>query len=147
MSGLSFEPDWIVAPGDILSEYLDVRGIDRAAFASRCGLSIDDLTAVGIGAAAIDQELADAFARELDGPASLWLNLEAFYRHQNAVQGAVDSRVEMFVREARTDTFRRRDFAQFGRDGHVNTAIDRLLNDGTLVRVGRGLYAKPGRTA
>jgi addiction module HigA family antidote len=79
-----YEPDYAVHPGEILEETLEARGMKKAAFAKRCGLSDKTVSQIINGKAPVTPETAIQFERVLGVSATVWNNLEAFYRLHNA---------------------------------------------------------------
>lgn len=75
-----FVPDYAVHPGEILGETLEARGMRKAIFAKRCGLSDKTVSLIINGKAPVTPETAIQFERVLGVSASIWNNLEAFYR-------------------------------------------------------------------
>lgn len=75
-----FTPDYAVHPGEILEETLEARGMKKAIFAKRCGLSDKTVSQIINGKAPVTAETAIQFERVLGVSASVWNNLEAFYR-------------------------------------------------------------------
>jgi len=79
-----FAPDYAVHPGEILEETLEARGMKKAAFAKRCGLSDKTVSQIINGKAPVTPETAIQFERVLGVSATVWNNLEAFYRLHTA---------------------------------------------------------------
>jgi addiction module HigA family antidote len=75
-----FNPDYATAPGEILAETLEARGIAKADFAQRCGLSPKVMGLILTGKAHVQPEMAAQFERVLGVAASVWINLETAYR-------------------------------------------------------------------
>jgi len=84
MSGMNaasaYTPDYFVSPGEILEETLKARGIPKADFARRVGLSPKTISLILAGKAPILPDMALQFERVLGVSAELWTNLEAQYR-------------------------------------------------------------------
>lgn len=70
----------IVAPGEILMEYLTDRGLSQAEFARRCGRSAKLISQILSGKAPIEPETALQFEKVLNLSARFWLSLESNYR-------------------------------------------------------------------
>lgn len=70
----------IVAPGEILMEYLADRGLSQAEFARRCGQPAKLISQILSGKAPIDPETALRFEKVLNLSARFWLSLESNYR-------------------------------------------------------------------
>lgn len=78
-----YEPDYAVAPGEILEETLLSRRIQKADLAERCGLSAKQMSLIISGKALVTPETAINFERALGVSANIWNNLEAKFRlHQ-----------------------------------------------------------------
>lgn len=75
-----FDPNYVIHPGEILEETLEARGIKKAEFAKRCGLSAKTISQIINGKAPVSPEIAIQFKRVLGISAAIWNNLEAFYR-------------------------------------------------------------------
>ncbi len=76
----TYAPDYAVHPGEILDETLFARGIKKADFAERCGLTAKTVSQIINGKAPVTPETAIQFERVLGVSADVWNNLEAFYR-------------------------------------------------------------------
>ena len=81
-----FEPDYIVPPGWVLEEYLEVRGISQVEFAQLCGRSPELIAGIIAGEMPVDPPTAAAFERTLGLAAQIWLGMEQRYR-QGLAQG------------------------------------------------------------
>ncbi len=75
-----FKPDYVVAPGEVLQEHLDVRGLAVANFASQCETTESQIRRILSGDMPVTPELAIRFHSVLGVSARLWLNLDANYR-------------------------------------------------------------------
>ncbi len=75
-----FDPNYVIHPGEILEETLEARGIKKAEFAKRCGLSAKTISQIINGKAPVSPEIAIQFERVLSVSAAIWNNLEALYR-------------------------------------------------------------------
>ncbi|HEY4266947.1 MAG TPA: helix-turn-helix domain-containing protein [Galbitalea sp.] len=76
----SFEPDWIVPPGEVLAEALAERGMTQAELARRMARPLKTISEIATGKAALTAETAIQLERTLGISASLWSGLEARYR-------------------------------------------------------------------
>ena len=76
----AYDPDYSVAPGDVLLEHLASRGWSQAEFAKRCGRSGKLISEITSGRAPIEAETALQFERVLGVSAAIWTALEAKYR-------------------------------------------------------------------
>ena len=76
-----YQPDYAVSPGSVLEERLHTHGITHAEFARRCGRSPKLVSEIIAGKAPIEPETAFQFELVLGVDASIWLGIEADYRH------------------------------------------------------------------
>jgi len=81
-----YDPDYVVAPGEILEETLGVRNIKKVDLAQRCGLSPKTVSQIISGKAPITPETAIQLERVVGVSANIWNNLEANYRLFRAKQ-------------------------------------------------------------
>lgn len=79
-TALRYEPDYTIAPGEILEETLQSRGMQKVDLAERCGLSAKQMSLIISGKAPVTPETAINFERVLGISANIWNNLEAKYR-------------------------------------------------------------------
>lgn len=79
-----YNPDYAVAPGDILGETLLSRGIQKVDLAERCGLSAKQMSLIISSKAPVTPETALNFERALGVSANIWNNLEAKFRLDQA---------------------------------------------------------------
>lgn len=88
MSDLSktntYAPEYLVAPGEIVEEYLEALDITQANLAERTGLTRKTINEIVKGKAPITPETAIKFERVFRMPAHFWENLEANYQHDKA---------------------------------------------------------------
>lgn len=75
----TFEPKWVVHPGELLREELRERGIKQAELCRRIGWTEKHLSKVCTGKVPISIPLALALEAELGTNARLWLNLQLAY--------------------------------------------------------------------
>jgi len=75
----NYTPDYAVAPGEILEEILEVRGISKGELAKRCGLTPKTISLIVAGRAPVTPETAIQLERVLGTSANVWNNLEASY--------------------------------------------------------------------
>ena len=54
----NYTPDYAVAPGEILEEILEVRGISKGELAKRCGLTPKTISLIVAGRAPVTPETA-----------------------------------------------------------------------------------------
>lgn len=72
-----YQPDYVVSPGCVLEERLDLHGLTHAEFARRCDCSPQLISDIIAGKASITRETALQFESVLGVDASLWLGIEA----------------------------------------------------------------------
>lgn len=77
---MTFNPDWSVAPGELLLEHLEVRKMRQSEFARKCKLSPKHVNLVCRGIAPITVPVALKFEAVLGLDASIWMNMEVHYR-------------------------------------------------------------------
>ena len=75
-----YEPDYVVPPGWLLEEYLEVRGWSVGEFAGRCGRSPELIAGIIAGETAVDAAMAGELERTLGLAAHIWLGMERGYR-------------------------------------------------------------------
>ena len=88
-----FEPDYAASPGEILEEYLEVRGMSPGEFAGLCGRSPELIAGIIAGEAAVDAAMAGELERTLGLAAHIWLGIEEGYR-EGLAQGKGVAAVE-----------------------------------------------------
>jgi addiction module HigA family antidote len=76
--------DWSVAPGELLAELLEERGISQSELARRMGRPTKTINEIINGKAAITPQTAIQLERVLGTNAGFWVNAEAAYRHDLA---------------------------------------------------------------
>lgn len=74
------ERDWTVAPGEILLEALEERGMSQSDLARRMGRPIKTINEIANGKAAITPDTAIQLELSLGIAADVWNNLESTYR-------------------------------------------------------------------
>lgn len=60
----------------------------------------------------------------------------------NVPRMSVEAHIRASIRRSKCKVFLRKDFAKFGTYGQVGGALQAMLKDGILVRIGYGVYAK-----
>jgi len=80
MALTAYDPDFVAAPGKLLEEYLEERGMSARAFGKHCGRSAKLIVEIIAGKAPIEPETALQFERVLGMSADIWLKMEASYR-------------------------------------------------------------------
>ena len=79
-----FEPDYAVSPGEILAEYLEVRGIPPEDFAQLCGRDPDLIAGIIAEELPVDAATAAEFERALGLAAHIWRGIEESFRNHLA---------------------------------------------------------------
>src|ERR1700690_3305542 len=79
-----WQRDWTVAPGELLVEALEERGMSQSELARRMGRPVKTINEIANGKAAITPDTAIQLELTLGVSASFWNNLEAAYREQLA---------------------------------------------------------------
>ena len=77
---MTFTPDYIVCPGEILAEHIEENSLYKKDFAELCGVSAKTMSQIINGKARITVRLAIRFEEILGVDAQLWMNLETRYR-------------------------------------------------------------------
>ena len=75
-----YKPDYIVPPGWVLEEYLEVRGISPGEFPQLCGRSPKLIAGIIAGEMPVDAATAAEFERVLGLAAHIWRGIEERYR-------------------------------------------------------------------
>ena len=76
----TYQPDYAVAPGEVLEYELEIRGMSQKELALRTGLTPKHIVALIKGHSAITPDTAIKLERALGMPAQYWLNLESLFR-------------------------------------------------------------------
>lgn len=84
----TWRPEWAVAPGEILQEALEDRGMSQSELARRMGRPTKTINEIINGKAAITPDTAIQLERTLGINASFWNNLETSYRERLALDRA-----------------------------------------------------------
>ena len=71
--------EWLIHPGEIISDILEERNLTQKELAQRAGVSETSLSDVIHGKKDISKELAIGLECALGVPHSFWLNLQANY--------------------------------------------------------------------
>lgn len=78
---MTFEPDWRVAPGETLQEWMVEHEMSPAELALACRKTrLETLEAVIVGEREISPSIAGALQHGTGIPAKVWLRLEENYR-------------------------------------------------------------------
>ncbi|HLJ67251.1 MAG TPA: HigA family addiction module antitoxin [Chloroflexota bacterium] len=86
----SWQPEWAVAPGEILQEALEDRGMSQSELARRMGRPIKTINEIINGKAAITPDTAIQLERTLGITASFWNSLETMFREHLARERALE---------------------------------------------------------
>lgn len=76
----AWEPDWVLRPGEVISDYLTEMGGSVEALASASGLPVDVLQGIVDGDDPITDDIARSLYRGTGLSPEFWLNLERTYR-------------------------------------------------------------------
>lgn len=107
----SWQPTWAVAPGEILLEVLEERGMTQSQLARRTGRPIKTINEIIKGKAAVTPETAIQLERSLAIPAQVWNNLESNYRGTLA---RAQARLELENESSWVDRFPLKDLVRHG---------------------------------
>jgi len=91
-----YMPDYLVAPGDVLDDYLDSQGMTQTELATRTGLSKKTINEIIKAKAPISHETALRFERTLGRPAHFWNNLERQYQ-EDQIRLAEKERMKSYL--------------------------------------------------
>lgn len=81
---IGFQPDYGIAPGEILAEYLDIVGMSQRDLALRTGLTPKTINEIVNAKAPITAATAIKLERVFGRPAHFWQNLESLYQEGRA---------------------------------------------------------------
>jgi HTH-type transcriptional regulator/antitoxin HigA len=81
---VAWQPDWAVAPGEILLETLDERSMSQSELARRMGRPTKTINEIINGKAAVTPDTAIQLELTLGISATFWNNLESMYRERLA---------------------------------------------------------------
>ncbi len=84
----AWQPDWAVAPGEILLEALQDRGISQSELARRVDRPAKTINEIANGKAPITPETSIQLELTLGISASFWNQLETKYREHLAQSGS-----------------------------------------------------------
>ena len=71
-----FEPNWIVTPGELITDHMDGCGIPIGLQCERSGLTFDTITALMRDEQRIEQEHAEGLERALGFTVQFWINVQ-----------------------------------------------------------------------
>ena len=89
-------PDYLVTPGEVLEEYLDVHGMSQAELAARTGMAKKTINEIIKGKASITPDTALKLERALGRPAHFWSNLERQFQ-EDRTRLAEKERLEAYL--------------------------------------------------
>jgi addiction module HigA family antidote len=107
----NYVPDYLVAPGEILEDYLEYSWLTQTALAKRTGLSKKTINEIVKAKSAITAETALKFERTLGRPAHFWSGLERQYQ-EDKTRLADKIRMESYLNWL--DNFPVNDMAKLG---------------------------------
>jgi HTH-type transcriptional regulator / antitoxin HigA len=79
-----YVPDYLVAPGEVLEEYLEAYSMPQAELAARTGLTKKTINEIIKGKSPITSETALKLERSLGRPAHFWNNLERQFQEDRS---------------------------------------------------------------
>jgi addiction module HigA family antidote len=89
------DPSLIIHPGEILvEELLNPYGLTPSSLASRLGLPAKRVTAVATGTRGITSKTAILFGTAFGTSPEFWLNLQARYELDSAMEGIAENRLK-----------------------------------------------------
>jgi HTH-type transcriptional regulator/antitoxin HigA len=77
LNAVDFAPDYLVPPGEHLSEVLEAKGMSQSELATRMGRPLKTINEIVKGKASITAETAIQLERALGVSAKLWNALES----------------------------------------------------------------------
>lgn len=77
---MTFDPDWTIAPGETLQEWLDENGLNPRMLAKVAGCDVSVIEAV-LKKKRYSRHTAAILAKGTFIPAHVWMALEDLYRH------------------------------------------------------------------
>ncbi len=119
----TWQPDWAVAPGEILLEALQDRGMTQAELANRMARPPKTINEIIKGKAAVTADTAIQLERTLGISAAFWSGLEASYRQHLARHAAQE---QLNVNAGWADEFPIADLVRYGLIRRVKAGSDRL---------------------
>lgn len=119
----TWQPDWAVAPGEILLEALQERGMTQAELANRMARPPKTINEIVKGKAAITADTAIQLERTLGISAAFWSGLEARYREHLARQAAQE---QLEVNAGWANEFPIADLVRHGLIRRARAGSDRL---------------------
>jgi len=116
-----FAPDYLIPPGQTLSELLEEHGMTQTDLARRLGVSLKHVNQIVNGTASISAELALGLEKVLGVSAAFWLNRESLYRADKARHDEEESLVKAiaWARKFPTTEMKRRNLLPREADGTV----------------------------
>lgn len=157
-----FQPDYIITPGDVLEEHLEVYGIKKKDFAEQCGRTAKLISEIIAGKASITPETALQFEKVLGVPAKFWTTIESKYRLRLAEKEEKEELEKYsgilstndlsfykdlvklgFINEARANKDKLYNLMRFFAVGSVDALDNRLSSSASLFRKAKGYESNP----
>ena len=91
-----YAPDYLVAPGEVLEDYLESLGMTQAELAARTGLTKKTINEIIKGKSPITPETALRLERSLGRPAHFWNNLERQFQ-EDRTRLAEEGRLQLHL--------------------------------------------------
>ena len=79
-----FLPDYLVAPGDVINDYLEAGEMSQVDLAKQTGLPHTTISNIVARTAPVTTDVATKLQNVLGRPAHFWLKLEALYQEDKA---------------------------------------------------------------
>lgn len=76
----TWQPDWVVSPGEILADELAELGVSPRLFSRSSGLDVATIEGIIAGKTRITLDIAERISRVFGTSAKMWMNLETMYR-------------------------------------------------------------------
>lgn len=127
-----WQPDWTVAPGEVLLEALQERAMTQSELAQRLGRPLKTVNEIVKGKAAITPETAIQLERALGISARFWTGLETQYRDTLARQ---EAELELAGQANWVDEFPIADLVKHGLIARGKSKVERLANLLSYLRV------------
>src|SRR5262245_33402472 len=86
-----FQPDWVSAPGETISDLLSARRISESDFAKRLGCSLSDVRNLLQGRATITLSLARRLEKVLGASVEFWMSRDFRFRRSSVRAAETDS--------------------------------------------------------
>ena len=83
-SKIEFNPNYAIAPGEILAEHIEAMGISQVELARRCDQSPELIAEIIAGKVPVEPNIALEFERVIGYDANTWLRMEEVFRIHKA---------------------------------------------------------------